>query len=58
MGELRFVVDSQQPVTVQNFLRNGNGISARLLKKLKNRNLDRAKELGKEYIRKSSGMNL
>ena len=27
-------------------------------KKLKNRNLDRAKELGKEYIRKSSGMNL
>lgn len=37
MGELRFVVDSQQPVTVQNFLRNGNGISARLLKKLKNR---------------------
>ncbi len=27
-------------------------------KKLKNRNLDRARELGKEYIRKSSGMNL
>ena len=27
-------------------------------KKLRNRNLDRARELGKEYIRKSSGMNL
>ena len=27
-------------------------------KKLKNRNLERAKELGKEYIRKTTGMNL
>ena len=37
MAELRFTVDTEQPVSVRNFLRGRNGVSARLLAKLKHR---------------------
>ncbi len=37
MAELRFIVDTEEPVSVKTFLRGRNGISARLLAKLKHR---------------------
>ena len=37
MSELRFVVDTDTPMTLEKFLRGRNGVSARLLKKLKHR---------------------
>ena len=37
MAELRFVVDTEQPVQLKSFLRGRNGVSARLLVKLKHR---------------------
>lgn len=37
MGGLRFVVDTDTPLTLEKFLRGRNGVSARLLKKLKHR---------------------
>ena len=37
MAELRFIVDTEEPVTVKTFLRRRNGVSARLLAKLKHR---------------------
>lgn len=37
MAELRFIVDTEEPVTVKTFLRGRNGVSARLLAKLKHR---------------------
>ena len=37
MAELRFTVDTEQPVLLRTFLRGRNGISARLLVKLKHR---------------------
>lgn len=37
MAELRFIVDTEQPVSLKTFLRGRNGVSARLLAKLKHR---------------------
>lgn len=37
MAELRFIVDNETPLTLKSFLRGRNGVSARLLTKLKHR---------------------